>query len=237
MTDSNAAVPQANILVVDDVRANLQLLVSILAKRGYKARPATHGRMALSAARAELPDLILLDIMMPGLDGYEVCRRLKAEELTRDVPVIFISAMDETLDKVTAFSVGGVDYIPKPFQVEEVLARVETHLALRRLHRQLQAANAELARRLEELEIRNQELHTALSTIKTLSGLVPICAWCGRNIQDDNGRWVKVEDYLQAHAEVEFTHGICPDCKQKSIDEISSLHQARGQGPPTRSTG
>jgi DNA-binding response OmpR family regulator len=223
MNENQAAAPKANILVVDDARANLQLLVSILAERGYKVRPATHGRMALSAALAEAPDLILLDIMMPEMDGYEVCRRLKAEELTRDVPVIFISAMDETLDKVAAFSVGGVDYIPKPFQAEEVLARVETHLALRGLHRQLQAANAELARRLEELEIRNQELQTALSTIKTLSGLVPICAWCGRNIQDDNGQWVKVEAYLQAHSELEFTHGICPDCRQKSLDEISSL--------------
>lgn len=230
MSENQVAAPQANILVVDDVRANLQLLVGILTERGYKVRPATHGRMALLAAQAEPPDLILLDIMMPEIDGYEVCRRLKAEKLTRDVPVIFISAMDETLDKVTAFSVGGVDYIPKPFQVEEVLARVETHLALRRLHGQLQAANAELARRLEELEIRNQELQTALSTIKTLSGLVPICAWCGRKIRDDDGQWVRVEVYLQSHTEVELTHGICPDCKQKSMDEVSSLHQARGQG-------
>ena len=127
--------------------------------------------LALKSAQAVAPDLFLLDIKMPGMNGYEVCEQLKADPRTRDIPVIFISALDQTEDKVKAFTSGGVDYVTKPIQLEEVLARVETHLALRQLHRRLQAANAELAQRLEELEIRNQELQTALSTIKTLSGL------------------------------------------------------------------
>ncbi|MBN1992759.1 MAG: hybrid sensor histidine kinase/response regulator [Anaerolineae bacterium] len=135
---------RANILVVDDTRANLQLLAGILAQRGYKVRPATNGRMALAAAQAEPPDLILLDIMMPEMDGFEVCHHLKADDRTRDIPVIFISAISEALDKATAFSVGGVDYITKPFQAEEVLARVNTHLTIRRLQQNLQEQIAEL---------------------------------------------------------------------------------------------
>ena len=225
----NTPFTQSNILIVDDVPANLRLLSQILTEQGYKVRAALNGAHALTAVQAVPPDLILLDIRMPEIDGYELCQRLKADGRTADIPVLFISALDETEDKVKAFAVGGVDYVTKPFRAEEVVARVETHLALRQLHRQLQAANAELARRLEELEIRNQELQTALSTIKTLSGLVPICAWCGRKIQDDDGQWVKVEDYLQTHSGMEFTHGICPDCKQKSIDEIPTIRQAGGQ--------
>ncbi|MBN1991601.1 MAG: response regulator [Anaerolineae bacterium] len=135
---------QAGILVVDDNLANLRLLAKMLAEHGYKIRPATTGRMALSAAQTEPPDLILLDIMMPELDGYEVCAQLKANERTRDIPIIFISAMSDVADKVKAFAVGGVDYIPKPFQVAEVLARVETHLAMHRLQKELQAQNEAL---------------------------------------------------------------------------------------------
>ena len=129
---------KANILVVDDTIANLRLLVNLLVERGYKVRPASNGSMAIAAARTEPPDLILLDIVMPNMDGYEVCEHLKADELTCEIPVIFISAINEVLDKVKALSIGGVDYITKPFQVEEVLARVETHLEIRRLQINLQ---------------------------------------------------------------------------------------------------
>jgi len=117
------------------------------------------------AAQAAPPDLILLDIRMPEMDGYEVCQRLKTGEQTRDIPVLFISALSEMEDKIKAFTVGGVDYITKPFQFEEVLARVETHLALRNLHRQLQAANAELARQIDELRARNEELDAFAHTV------------------------------------------------------------------------
>ena len=133
-----------NILVVDDVPDNLRLLVGILAKRGYVVRPASSGSIALSAAQTEPPDLILLDIMMPEMDGYEVCEQLKADERTRDIPVIFITAMSKVLDKVRAFSVGGVDYITKPFHVEEVLARVEAHLTIRNLQKSLHEQNLRL---------------------------------------------------------------------------------------------
>jgi len=131
-------------LVVDDTPANLKLLVEMLSRDGYKARLARSGQAALAAARARVPDLILLDISMPGMDGFQVCEALKNDPLTRDVPVIFISALSDTLDKVRAFGVGGVDYITKPFQWEEVAARVRTHLDLKRAREALGASNAEL---------------------------------------------------------------------------------------------
>ena len=116
----------------------------MLAEQGYRVRPVPNGTMALSVAQVEPPDLVLLDIRMPDMDGYAVCEHLKADEKTRDIPIIFISALDATQDKVRAFRVGGLDYITKPFQVEEVLARVETHLALRNLQTQLQDANTRM---------------------------------------------------------------------------------------------
>ncbi len=149
---------QASILVVDDTPANLRLLAGILAEQGYRVQPAREGSQALSIAQGVPLDLILLDIMMPEMDGYEVCSRLKAEERTKDIPVIFISAINDVLDKVKAFSVGGVDYITKPFQVEEVLARVETHLALQHLQKSLQDKNDELAKTNEDLVKTLQQL-------------------------------------------------------------------------------
>jgi sigma-B regulation protein RsbU (phosphoserine phosphatase) len=132
---------KGNILVVDDTPANLRLLSSMLAEQGYKVRSVISGQMALTATQAAHPDLILLDINMPEMNGYEVCERLKADEQTRDIPILFISALDAIEDKVKAFTVGGLDYITKPFQFEEVLARVETHLSLRELQKRLQDAN------------------------------------------------------------------------------------------------
>ncbi|MBS0657203.1 MAG: response regulator [Verrucomicrobia bacterium] len=134
----------ASILIVDDTPENLTVLRDILTRDGHRVRPVLQGQQALASAAAEPPDLVLLDIMMPGLDGYETCERLRADPQTRDVPVLFISALDATESKVRGFEVGGLDYITKPFRTEEVLARVRTHLALREAQRQLAAQNAEL---------------------------------------------------------------------------------------------
>jgi phosphoserine phosphatase RsbU/P len=136
----------ASILVVDDAAANLQVLTGMLKDRGYKARPVPSGKLALLAARKDPPDLILLDINMPEMNGYEVCQHLKADETLRGIPVIFISALNDNLDKVKAFAIGGVDYITKPFQMEELHARVETHLKLRRLQVELEETNSRLER-------------------------------------------------------------------------------------------
>ncbi len=163
---ADAETPLAgDILIVDDAPANLRLLSGMLVERGHKVRPALNGKLALMGAQAVPPDLILLDIKMPGLSGYEVCEQLKADPRTRDIPIIFISALDQTEDKVKAFTFGGVDYITKPFQVEEVLARVETHLALHTLQRQLAAANAELQESNAELKASNADLHAFAHTV------------------------------------------------------------------------
>jgi two-component system, sensor histidine kinase and response regulator len=142
--------PQQNILIVDDTPENLHILTQMLSAAGYRPRPVPSGSLALRAAAAEAPDLVLLDIRMPEMDGYEVCRRLKADPGLRDVPVIFLSALTDTTVKLEAFKVGGVDYITKPFQIEEVGARVAAHLRLRRLQSDLASSNEEL-RRLESL--------------------------------------------------------------------------------------
>ncbi len=147
-----------SILIVDDVPANLRLLTEILGHREYMVRPVTDGLMAIAAAQAEPPDLILLDIMMPNLTGYEACKRLKTDERTRDIPIIFISAKNELFDKVKAFTLGAVDYITKPFQSEEVLARVETHLALRSLQNRLKEQNAALTEALHQLKMTQDQL-------------------------------------------------------------------------------
>ncbi|HSH02330.1 MAG TPA: response regulator [Anaerolineae bacterium] len=134
----------ANILIVDDTLPNLRLLSDMLQKHGYIIRGVTNGVMALTAVKAEPPDLILLDIKMPQMDGYTVCAQLKEDAETRDIPIIFISALDDSIDKVRAFAVGGVDYITKPFQIEEVLARVQTQLNMAGLRQQLAIQNSQL---------------------------------------------------------------------------------------------
>ena len=136
----------ASILAIDDTPANLQVLAGMLKDRGYKVRPVPSGKLALLAAQRDPPDLILLDINMPEMNGYEVCEHFKADDQLQGIPVIFISALTEPLDKVKAFATGGVDYITKPFQMEELHARVETHLKLRRLQIELEEANARLAK-------------------------------------------------------------------------------------------
>jgi diguanylate cyclase (GGDEF)-like protein len=168
-----------DILIVDDMPNNLRFLSTTLTEQGYKVRSVTEGLMALTVAEAAKPDLILLDIMMPNIDGYEVCQRLKANEKTCDIPVIFLSALDEVLDKVKAFSVGGVDYITKPFQLEEVLARIQTHLSLRFAQKEISQLNAELEQRVrqrtvqleqeiaERLQVQERLLHLALHDVLT----------------------------------------------------------------------
>lgn len=149
---------KGDILIVDDNPINLNLLSSMLFDRKYHVRVATSGRRALAATRSCLPDLVMLDITMPEMDGYEVCQQLKADPRSRDVPVIFISALDEVMDKVRAFEVGGVDYVTKPFQFEEVLARIENQLKISRLQKDLETKNAELARKNEELTRSREDL-------------------------------------------------------------------------------
>ncbi len=155
---------KADILVIDDTPENLSLLNAMLTEQGYKVRSVTKGSTGIRGAQTLPPDLILLDIKMPTMSGYEVCAHLKADERTRDIPVIFISALGDVEGKVHAFGVGGVDYITKPFQVAEVLARITTHLTIRRLQGQLQDQNLRLR---EEIHYREQAEHTFTSIFQS----------------------------------------------------------------------
>ncbi len=146
----------STILIVDDNPGNLQVLSSMLQQAGHKVRPALSGEIALRSIEASPPDLILLDIRMPGLDGYQTCERLKADPRCRDIPVIFISALTDTDDKLAAFQAGGVDYVTKPFQTEEVLARVKAHLQLHLLQQSLEGL----------VEDRTGELRSAVAALE-----------------------------------------------------------------------
>ena len=146
----------STVLVIDDTRSNLRLFTDILTEAGYRVLPAPNGTLGINAAQKQHPDMILLDIMMPDMSGFEVCEYLKSDERTRDIPIIFISALNETSDKVRAFEAGGVDYISKPIEQREVLARIRTHLALREARYCLQAQNIELRQAKETAEAANK---------------------------------------------------------------------------------
>jgi signal transduction histidine kinase len=150
------------ILVVDDTPDNLRLLSQLLINKGYEVRLAPNGELALSSIKHFLPDLILLDILMPGMDGYEVCSQLKRQKITRDIPVIFLSALGETFDKVKAFEVGGADYIGKPFQVEEVLIRIKHQITIKKLQDKLNKQNQNLKKEVKKRKIAEFEAKSAL---------------------------------------------------------------------------
>ncbi len=192
------------IFIVDDTPANIQILDETL-KDEYEIYFALNGKDALQNAVTVIPDLILLDIMMPEIDGYEVCRTLKNNPLLKDIPVIFITALDQADHETKGLELGAVDYITKPFNPAIVRLRVKNHLELKK-HR-------------DGLALRNAELQEALAKIKTLSGLLPICASC-KKIRDDKGYWNRIETYISDHSEAEFSHSICPECTKKLYPQL-----------------
>jgi len=197
---SDLKTDQGLVMIVDDNPENLRTLTSVLETHGYETRAAINGELALEAIKSVHPDLIMLDIMMPGMDGFEVCRQLKADLNTSNIPVLFISAMNDTTDKVKAFEVGGIDYIPKPFQVQEVLARTRTHIALALARRQLEETNSQLQQRTTKLEALNKELsafaysvsHDLRASLRTIDGFSHTMFEDYYDLVDDTGK-----DYLQ----------------------------------------
>lgn len=168
---------KATILAVDDTPANLHLLAKMLSNQGYKLRIIPDGEQAINSARAYPPDLILLDILMPQMDGYEVCSQLKADERTKNTPVIFISALNEGFDKVKAFEVGGVDYITKPFIAEEVIARVENQLRLKAQEKQLLEQNARLTEEIEERKLAEEKLKKSEANLIQAQKVAQVGNW------------------------------------------------------------
>ncbi len=186
MNPNSLSSNKEDILIVDDAPENLRLLSTMLMAHGFNVRKALNGQMALTAASTVQPDLILLDIMMPDIDGYEVCQQLKANDKTAEIPVIFLSALNDVFDKVKAFQVGGVDYITKPFQLEEVIARVRNQLALTAAQKQICELNAQLEERVKErtrqLEAANAQL-LQMALHDGLTGL-PNRAWFVERLEE-----------------------------------------------------
>lgn len=206
---SSPAAPVADLLVVDDVLANLRLLAGLLRRCGYKVRPAPSGAIALRAAAAAPPDLVLLDVNMPGLDGFEVCRRLRSLPGLEDVPVLFLSARDEVGDKLEAFRAGAVDYLSKPFHFEEVQARVQTHLELRRARRELAARYGEL-RRAEAM--RDTLAHMIVHDLRS-----PLCGVRGMIELVEGSQRVQLPPEQREH--LRLAHRTCT----RLLEDISTL--------------
>jgi CheY-like chemotaxis protein len=194
------------ILIVDDIPKNLEVIGNILSLENYQISVASDGQKAWNILQRISPDLILLDIMMPNVDGYTLCRRIKATEDKKNIPIIFVSARTNPDDLVKGFELGAVDYVTKPFNAAELSARVRTHIALYRANKR------------NEFLIR--ELQTALTKVKKLTGLLPICSGC-KKIRNDAGYWSQVEEYLSEHADVRFSHGICPSCVREQYPDLA----------------
>jgi PleD family two-component response regulator len=205
MQETGMPEEKQKILIVDDTPTNIQILNELLTDE-YEIYFAVNGKDALQNAATVIPDMILLDIMMPEMDGYEVCRTLKKNRLLKDIPVIFITALNQADHETEGLELGAVDYITKPFNPAIVRLRVKNQIELKR-HR-------------DALALRNAELQEALAKIKTLAGLLPICASC-KKIRDDKGYWTQIETYIRDHSEAEFSHGICPECMKKLYPDFA----------------
>ncbi len=179
------------ILIVDDNPQNLHVLCNTLAMKGYSLIAVKDGNKALEALKTEKPDLILLDVMMPDMNGYEVCRNLKQRTDTKDIPVIFLTVKNDEEDIIEGFEAGAVDYVKKPFNKAELLARIKTHIELKR----------------------------AIDEIKTLRGILPICSMC-KKVRDDQGYWNQIEVYITDRSDAEFSHSICPKCAKEHYPDL-----------------
>lgn len=233
---------RADILIVDDTPANLRFLASTLSQQGYKVRCVTNGRMALTAAQTTPPDLVLLDIRMPDLSGYEVCEQLKANPATQAIPVIFLSALNEAFDKVTAFKSGGADYISKPFQLEEILIRIQHQLQLKQAIEQFQQLNSELEDRVRQrtqelqqanvaLQTANAALYESESRFRDMANSAPMLLWLTNAAGESiffNQRWLEftgrtLEQALSGH----WIENVHPDDRQTCQDRHRQAMQNR----------
>jgi len=205
-----------SILIVDDTEPNVRLLAHVVKKEGYEAMAAFSGQDALSLLEKRKPDIILLDIMMPEMNGFEVCQRLKEHDDYKDIPVIFLSALSETDSKVQGFNVGGVDYITKPFQREEVLARIDLHVKLRKLQEELSNKVTQLKQREETLQKLNEEKDELMRIVghdfrNPVTGIMGLASFLQQNVQSISSE--QQEDML----------GIIKGSGQKLLDLVSGL--------------
>jgi len=210
MTSSSSEKP--TILVVDDYPANLHVLLESLKETGYKALIAINGESAIRQADFAKPEIIILDVMMPGLDGFETCRRLKQQPNTKEIPVIFMTALSETVDKLRGFEAGGVDYITKPFNVVELLARINVHLELKRAREELKKAN-------EELQIANGKLTESQQQLERMARIDPLTELANRR---DMVERLEQEKQRSERANLSFAVVIC------DIDDFKRVNDTYG---------
>jgi DNA-binding response OmpR family regulator len=194
-------------LIIEDEKDIVEALRYNLEKeKGFSVLSATSGDEGLNLAFQVKPNLIILDIGLPGLNGYEVCRMLRRDVETRDIPILMVTARVSESDKVLGLELGADDYITKPFDWDELRARVRIGSRIVGLQ--------------QALGVRVNELQQALGSVRMLSGLLPICAYCKR-IRDDQDYWKQIEHYLSEHSNARFSHGICPDCMRQHLPEES----------------
>jgi DNA-binding response OmpR family regulator len=194
------------ILVVDDDPQALQLVGKLLSDElACDICLATSGGEALEIMESVTPDLVLLDVKMPDMDGYEVCKSIRAKEEYREIPVIFLTIHRDPEHIVMGFEAGGTDYVAKPFESRELLARARVQLELK------------LSR--DELKRQKEELEATISRIRHLEGIIPICMYC-KKIREDHDGWKQLEEYISEHSDAQFTHSICPACAAKALAEL-----------------
>jgi len=195
------------ILAVDDEYVNTQLIKSVLVEE-YDILTALNGHEAVEVIERYLPDLILLDVMMPDIDGFEVCRIIKADERFAHIPVIFLSALDSQDNQLLGLELGGIDYLTKPINLPLLKVRVRNHLALKEQR---------------DLLVRQKaELEAALAQVKQLEGIIPICMYC-KKIRDDQQSWHQLENYISNHSEAQFSHTMCPHCYEEQMNAIKNM--------------
>ncbi|MFQ3547864.1 MAG: response regulator [Termitinemataceae bacterium] len=192
------------IAIVDDIQENVRILHHALKGEPYSFAIAYTAGELLDLLEKHAVTLILLDVMLPDMDGFSLAAKLKADVRYASIPIIFVTARTEQMDKIRGFEAGGVDYVSKPFDNREILERVKTHVNLR------------LA--LEEQKRLNRELQAALDRVKTLEGIIPICSSC-KKIRNDDGYWMQVERYITEHTGAMFSHSVCPACAAKLYPE------------------
>ena len=183
---------QPIILIVDDNKKNLQFLGNLLEEYDYQLFFAQNGEQALDFVKDTKPDIILLDVMMPGINGFEVCKIIKKQEQHKDIPIIFLTAKSQINDILEGFEVGGSDYVTKPFNSAELLSRINAHL----------------------------ELKLAREEITLLRRLVTICSHC-KSIRDKNGKWKSIESYMFEETDIDLSHGLCPKCLRKLYPDMA----------------
>lgn len=192
------------VVIVDDIQENVRILHHALKEQPYSFAIAYSGTELLRILETHPVTLILLDVMLPDIDGFTLAKQILSHDRFKEIPIIFVTARAEQEDRIRGFESGGVDYVSKPFDSREILERVKTHVNLR------------LA--IEEQKRLNRELQTALDRVKKLEGIIPICSSC-KKIRSDEGYWTQVERYITEHTGAMFSHSLCPDCASKLFPE------------------